>query len=548
MSKVVFVADFFIDEISGGAERCNESLIEYLQKDFKIEKIKSRFLTTETINENLSNFFIIANFFHLSVDIKEYLAKNARYVIYEHDHKYLSTNNPLPFKNFQAPERYIINKTFFKNAQNVLCQSTLHAQTVYKNLLIDNIVNVGGNAWSQNDISVIKKYIGSKKEVDYATMETDNSNKGMPQAIEYCKEKGLNLTLMPSTNYEGFISNLSKTKTLVFFPQWMESYSRVAVEARILGCKIMTNKLIGVSSEEYYKLKGKDLLQKVEENTEKTINLFKRLILNQKVDHNFIMKAIPKITISCSVYDGDSYIKSFLEDITKQTIFDQCELIIVNANSPGNEEKIILDYVKKYDNIFYHRLDYRATTTEVVNMVIDDLSTGELITIGNIDDRRRKDCLEIQAKNLMFDREIDLVYADCIQTKKENETFENNSSNGKLYEHSIEEFSKENMIKCLPGPMPMWRLSVHKELGVFDKNYNYVNDWEMWLRLVKAGKKFKKINDVLGLYYFNEKGRSTSIENFRDKIKEESKLFFENEDTFGEQNFKKYKNHFSQGL
>ena len=51
----------------------------------------------------------------------------------------------------------------------------------------------------------------------------------------------------------------------------------------------------------------------------------------------FNIDDIPKISIITSVYDGDDYIESFLEDITRQTIFkDKCELIMVNANSPGN--------------------------------------------------------------------------------------------------------------------------------------------------------------------------------------------------------------------
>ena len=68
---------------------------------------------------------------------------------------------------------------------------------------------------------------------------------------------------------------------------------------------------------------------------------------------------LPKISILTSVYDGDEYIRPFLEDITRQTIFEsKCELVIVNANSPGNEEEVIKEYVEKYpDNIKYKKLD-----------------------------------------------------------------------------------------------------------------------------------------------------------------------------------------------
>ena len=59
---------------------------------------------------------------------------------------------------------------------------------------------------------------------------------------------------------------------------------------------------------------------------------------------------IPKISLITSVFDGDEFIQGFLEDITRQTIFkDKCELVLVNANSPGNEEEVIKKYMEKYD-------------------------------------------------------------------------------------------------------------------------------------------------------------------------------------------------------
>jgi hypothetical protein len=548
MNKIIFISDYFIDEILGGAEKCNDALIQYLSKDFSVKKIKSRFVNAPFILENKDSFFIVANFFELSEDIKKQLQQNCNYIIYEHDHKYISTNNPIFFKNFLAPEKYIINKEFFSNANNVICQSKLHAETLYKNLVINNIINAGGNFWSQEDLIILQKNINSKKQIEYASMQTDNKNKGMNKAILFAKSKKFDLSLIPLTRYENFIETLAKVENFVFFPQWMESYSRVAIEARILNCKMITNRLLGAASEDYFKLTGQDLLDKIKQNNFALIDKIKSIINGEPVHSGFEPKSIPKITISCSVYDGDKYISHFLEDIVRQTIFDKCELIVVNANSPGNEEEIILEYCNKYPNIQYHKLDYRATTTEVINMVISDLATGDFITVGNIDDRRRYDCLEIQAKYLMFNEDIDLIYGDCLQTKKINETFINNSSNGSMYEHSKNKFSKENMIKCLPGPMPMWRKNIHDEIGLFSHEYNYANDWDMWLRMVDSGKKFMKIEESLGLYLFNEEGRSTSVDNFKYKIKEESKLFFQYKHIFGENNFNLYKTYFSQGV
>jgi hypothetical protein len=72
----------------------------------------------------------------------------------------------------------------------------------------------------------------------------------------------------------------------------------------------------------------------------------------------------PCVSIINSVYNGNEFIKGFMEDITCQTVFDKknsrghffCELILIDANSPGNETKVIKSYLKKYKNIIYRRL------------------------------------------------------------------------------------------------------------------------------------------------------------------------------------------------
>ena len=65
-----------------------------------------------------------------------------------------------------------------------------------------------------------------------------------------------------------------------------------------------------------------------------------------------------KITIITSLYKASPYLGGFLENITQQTVFNQCELYLLNGNSPENEEDIILPYLQEYNNIRYQRLDF----------------------------------------------------------------------------------------------------------------------------------------------------------------------------------------------
>ena len=96
--------------------------------------------------------------------------------------------------------------------------------------------------------------------------------------------------------------------------------------------------------------------------------------------------------------------------------------------------------------------------------------------------------------------------------------------------------------------MPMFRKSMIEKNGGFNSNFKHANDWELWLRCVRTGSKFKKVHNRVGLYYFNPAGVTTSAEKFSSKIKEEASLFMEYKDVIGEENFNKYRQYFSQGL
>ena len=152
------------------------------------------------------------------------------------------------------------------------------------------------------------------------------------------------------------------------------------------------------------------------------------------------MVSIPKISFITSVYKGEEFIEGFMEDIKRQTIFkEKCELVLVNANSPGNEEPVIKKYMEKYPNIVYKKLDKDPGIYGAWNVALE-LASGEYITNANMDDRKAVNSLERHAKELFLSPDIDLVYCDSFITNNPNETFDNNSSQNRRY--NFEEFSK----------------------------------------------------------------------------------------------------------
>ena len=245
-------------------------------------------------------------------------------------------------------------------------------------------------------------------------------------------------------------------------------------------------------------------------------------------------KDLPKISIITSVYNGDEFIEPFLEDITQQTIFkDKCELILVNANSPGKEETIIKKYMEKYpDNIVYRKLEEDPGIYGTWNIGLE-MASGEYVTNANLDDRKAVNSLEKHAKTLYSNPDVGLVYADSYITDSPNETFENNSSGGKSY--NFEQFSKEAMLRGnQPHNNPMWRKELHQKHGFFEQEYKSAGDWEFFLRCAFEGAEFKKISEKLGLYYFNPKGISTNTENTSWKQEEEKEVFMKYRKMFQE--------------
>jgi glycosyltransferase involved in cell wall biosynthesis len=195
-----------------------------------------------------------------------------------------------------------------------------------------------------------------------------------------------------------------------------------------------------------------------------------------------------------------------MDDIVAQTIFDKCELIIINAASPGKEEKVIKKFLKRFKNIIYLKLETDPGLYAVWNLAIA-MARAPYITNANLDDRLARNCYEIHLAAIESNPHIDLVYSDCYVTRKVNETFENNSAHTVL---SRPEFSKEALKKsCLPNNHPMWRKSMHQKYGYFDETFKIAGDWDMWLRSVKAGSIFLKIPQILSLYYENPLGLSS---------------------------------------
>lgn len=213
------------------------------------------------------------------------------------------------------------------------------------------------------------------------------------------------------------------------------------------------------------------------------------------------------VSAIASLYKGGAYIKQFLENITSQSIFANSELIIIDANSPESEFDIILPYLERFPNIIYHRAPNRIGIYEAWNLGVH-LSRGRYLTNTNLDDLRRFDSLERQAEALENMPFVDVVYQDFFYSFDGHAIFDLSAAVGIHSELPI--ITPYNLMQSnSPHNAPMWRRTLHSDLGLFNDDFQSAGDYEFWLRCCLAGKTFFKLNDPHVVYFVNPEGLST---------------------------------------
>jgi hypothetical protein len=224
-----------------------------------------------------------------------------------------------------------------------------------------------------------------------------------------------------------------------------------------------------------------------------------------------------KCSLFCSFYKGQKFIDGYLEDLFRQSIFDQTEFIFIDCDSPENEKNFIIPLTKKYNNIKYHKLDQDPGLYAAWNIAVKKCSAS-IIGNWNIDDRKNKEGLEVLLHQFDKDPNLDIVYGFTYISRIANEKYLDNSYN-EIYPylpHSFENLLRNNSPHC----MPLWRKGLHDTYGYFDDKYLTAADGDFWLRCCVGGARIKSVNHSIGLYYENPTGRSTNSETLQQMIGE----------------------------
>ena len=212
-----------------------------------------------------------------------------------------------------------------------------------------------------------------------------------------------------------------------------------------------------------------------------------------------------RVSAIVSTYKNERFIEGRLKDLLAQTLGDQLEIVVVDSGSPENEGAIVRRYQKQHPNIQYIRTEQRENVYQAWNRGTRAAS-GKYITNANTDDRRPMRW-KFWPKSWIRILRLALVYADFWITGFENQEFGNHICTG----YSLKPDYHPNIMLagCHIGPQPVWRRSVHNEIGYFDESFFASGDYEFWCRLALRHP-MKHVRELLGLYLHNGGGVSNS--------------------------------------
>jgi len=263
--EIVFVADFFSNDLVGGAELTTEALIKSSQ--FKVFKLHSKDVNLQNLESGHSKFWIFGNWAGLNKDLIPTIVANMSYSVLEYDYKYCK---------YRSPEKHEVaeNKpcdchddisgkltsTFYYAAKSLWWMSERQQARYHKVFpFLSNIPQTVLSSVFEEDFWVLINALREKNKgtvrSGWIVLGSQSWIKGTEDAVEWCKSQGHNYEVVHGLSPGELLTKLSTAEGLVYLPKGGDTCPRMVIEAKLLGCKLHVNDNVEHAQEEWFSSK-----------------------------------------------------------------------------------------------------------------------------------------------------------------------------------------------------------------------------------------------------------------------------------------------------
>lgn len=219
--------------------------------------------------------------------------------------------------------------------------------------------------------------------------------------------------------------------------------------------------------------------------------------------HNKIknFKYTPLISVLMPVYNVDThYLKKAIESVIRQ-VYRNWELVIVDDASTDSEIKVCLDkYADKHQNIKVIHRETNGGISIASNDAIN-ISSGEFIAFLDNDDELTSDALFENVLVLNDNPSLDMIYSDEDRISLGNQLVD------PFFKPDFDKFwLLSNMYM---GHLIVYRKKIFEEIGLFRKEFDGSQDWDLALRVIDKTDNIYHIQKIL--YHWRKIQGSTAL-------------------------------------
>ena len=270
-----FVSDLFLDNYVGGAELTTEAILNGSSNALK--KILSKDLTLDFINKNENEKWIFGNLTQVRPELLiPFFSRQLDYHMIEYDYKCCINRIPELHKRMTGAccDKNTLGDlihSFFYHSKTLWFMSQGQKgwyERVFPLLKNHQNSHVLSSIFDNETIEIISSLDCNNKNNVYLIQEHPHSLKGTQQCIQYAKDNNLEYELFSKLPYEQVLEKFSQSRGFIFLPTEFDTCPRVTIEAKMLGCDVITNENVQHRDEEWFNGDSSSIVTHMKERLE----------------------------------------------------------------------------------------------------------------------------------------------------------------------------------------------------------------------------------------------------------------------------------------
>lgn len=289
--EIIFVADAFAEDYTGGAELTTDALIE--KSPVKYKKLHSHEVTYELIHLNSNKLWIFGNFANLYPTVGGFSVPTSNgcnipprsinsalieairtlcyYVVIEYDYKFCRFRSPEKHEvlknepcNCHNEEQGKLISAFYASAQHIFWMSqkqlNVYTSRFDKDILRKNTVL--SSVFDEKTLDIIRtlREKNSQRE-KWLVLQHPSWVKGEAEAVKWCKDNNIDYELVGNLQYEKLLEKFSAAKGFVLRPPGGDTCPRSVIEAKLLACELSINDNVQHADEPWFATDNIDAIE-----------------------------------------------------------------------------------------------------------------------------------------------------------------------------------------------------------------------------------------------------------------------------------------------